>query len=218
MSNKSYLTLATHYKNCLIEGGDTFSGMGWPRQEDNFVRFAVMTEMIKPHLRVNRKLSILDFGCGTSHFYDYLAKNGLGESVKYTGLDILKESVLISKLKHPNNKYICADIIEDDSLLGMYDFILINGVFTQKLNMKSSDMKFFFQSILKILFKHTKIGISFNAMSQFVDFKKRGAFHLSLDYLCSFLCKEMSRNFIIRHDYGLYENTVLVYKVVNGKK
>jgi hypothetical protein len=36
-------------------------------------------------------------------------------------------------------------------------------------------------------------------------------FHLPLDLLSNFLVKNISRNFIIRNDYGLFEYTVYVY-------
>ena len=43
-------------------------------------------------------------------------------------------------------------------------------------------------------------------------------FHLPMDILASFLAHEISRHFVIRHDYGLYEYTAYVYRepVVNS--
>ena len=45
-----------------------------------------------------------------------------------------------------------------------------------------------------------------------VDWEKDFLFHLPLDTLAFFLTKELTRNFIIRNDYGLYEYTVYLYK------
>lgn len=49
-------------------------------------------------------------------------------------------------------------------------------------------------------------------MSKDVDWEREDLFHLSLDELSNFLTKEVSRNFIIRNDYGLYEYTTYLYK------
>ena len=49
-------------------------------------------------------------------------------------------------------------------------------------------------------------------MSKHVDWEREDLFHLSFDELGSFLKEEISRNFTIRNDYGLYEYTVYIYK------
>jgi hypothetical protein len=37
-------------------------------------------------------------------------------------------------------------------------------------------------------------------------------FHLPFDTLASFLTSELTRNFVFRNDYGLYEYTAYVYR------
>ena len=212
MSKMNYLQLADHYRLCLKEEGDTFLGMGWPREEDNATRFNVLIDFIRPHLNDASKVSILDFGCGTSHFYEHLIAKGLEKSVVYTGIDILEESILLSKNKFPKNNYICTDILKDPSALDQFDLIVINGLFTQRRGMKIREMKFFLETIIGTLFKEAKIGLAFNAMSQFVDYRKKGAFHINLAYASRFISQDLSRRFVIRQDYGLYENTFYIYR------
>ena len=48
--------------------------------------------------------------------------------------------------------------------------------------------------------------------SKNVDWERDDLFHLSLDKLSGFLCEKITRNFVIRNDYGLYEYTVYVLK------
>jgi hypothetical protein len=55
-------------------------------------------------------------------------------------------------------------------------------------------------------------GVAFNVMARHVDWMRDDLFHLSLDEMASFACRELSRDFVIRNDYGLYEYTVYVYK------
>ena len=70
----------------------------------------------------------------------------------------------------------------------------------------------FFSNALSILFKKTKIGIAFNLMSKHVDYEREDLFHVAHDELANFLTKNLSRNYIIRNDYGLYEYTTYLYK------
>ncbi len=49
-------------------------------------------------------------------------------------------------------------------------------------------------------------------MSKDVDWEREDLFHLPLNVLSNFLTKEVTRDFIIRYDYGLYEYTTYLYK------
>ena len=45
-----------------------------------------------------------------------------------------------------------------------------------------------------------------------VDWERDDLFHVPLDLLANFFSKNVSRNFIIRNDYDLYEYTVYLYR------
>ncbi len=49
-------------------------------------------------------------------------------------------------------------------------------------------------------------------MSKQVDWERDDLFHLPLDQMADFVCGNLSRNFVIRNDYGLYEYTTYVYR------
>ena len=65
--------------------------------------------------------------------------------------------------------------------------------------------------MLKKVFPLAKRGIAFNVMSKQVDWERNDLFHLSLDEMSSFVTKHLSRHFVVRNDYGLYEYTVYLY-------
>ena len=65
---------------------------------------------------------------------------------------------------------------------------------------------------LSQLFNLCKIGLAVNFMSITVDWKRNDLFHLSMDNLVRFVTKKLSRNFIIRNDYNLYEYTIYIFK------
>jgi len=159
-----------------------------------------------------KKITLLDFGCGGSSFYEYILRNKLDTVIKYSGLDILEKFINLSKNKFPSNDYYCLDILDDQNFLPDFDYIVINGVFTSKRCLSFGDMNEYFQAIILNVFQKAHKGIAFNVMSKHVDWERDDLFHLPFDVLATFLTKYVSRNFVIRHDYGLYEYTVYVYK------
>ena len=212
-SRKPYLSLAKHYRESLKRHGDCSLGMDWPREEDNLRRFSVMAELFQGEVvSSGKRAKLLDFGCGTSHFYQFLQRKGLADQITYTGIDIIPESIEIAKNKFPNNNYLCLDILDSRRALGVYDYITINGVFTQKRGMTEREMRSFLKRVLVRLYPCFRKGLAFNTLSGQVDFKRRGSFHVDLNWAAKLFANKLTRYFQVRHDYGLYENTFYLFK------
>jgi len=62
------------------------------------------------------------------------------------------------------------------------------------------------------LWNKTNVGIAFNLMSKHVDWERDDLFHVDLDTIGLFCSEFLSRNFVIRHDYKLFEYTIYCYK------
>ena len=88
----------------------------------------------------------------------------------------------------------------------------MNGVFTEKRELSFDEMWNYFTKLISIVYEKCNNGVAFNVMSKSVDWEREDLFHLPLDILSDFLCKKITRNFIIRNDYGLYEYTVYLLK------
>ncbi|NER20244.1 MAG: class I SAM-dependent methyltransferase [Symploca sp. SIO1C2] len=215
ITQKKYLNIVSHYESCLEKYGDTHLGVDWPNQQDIETRYRVMLEVIKQNFP--GQVTLLDFGCGTSHLYKYILEQRLHSKpkyyeIEYSGLDLSDKFVQLSQKKFPSNNYYCLDIMEDSVTLPEFDYIVMNGVFTEKRELSFDEMLTYFQNVVSKVFSKTRIGIAFNVMSKQVDWERDDLFHLSFDVLASFLTKNISRSFTIRHDYRLYEYTTYVYK------
>lgn len=210
MSKKQYLKIVEHYESCLIKHGDSHLGVDWPKEDDADLRYKIMLELI-PH---GKSVSLLDFGCGTARLYDFILKNEY-KSICYSGQDISNEFIKVSKKKYPYISFKCYDILESEEPLETIDYVVLNGVFTEKRDLSFEEMFEYFKSVLRALFLKTKYGIAFNVMTKHVDWEREDLFHLPFDLLVSFLKSEVSRNFIIRNDYGLFEYTVYLFKEPN---
>ncbi len=201
-----YEVLYRHYENCFDRHGDNHRGVDWPdaRQADR--RYQVMLGLIE-----RRPCTLLDLGCGLSHLYEFISSGRDYEGVEYAGLDISEKFINASKKKYPGNRYFLKDCLKEPLELH-FDYIVMNGVFTEKREMSHQAMYYFFTELLLKVYPFADRGLAFNVMSKQVDWEREDLFHLSLDDLAWFLHKNKMRNFVLRNDYGLYEYTVYLYR------
>ena len=209
MMDKEYLGIVSHYESCLQRHGDTHLGVDWPRQRDAEISYGVMLDVIRPADR-NASVQLLDFGCGASHLYEYILTRRM-DRISYSGLDLSEKFIELSKSKFPAVNYYCVDLLNEDTTIPNFDYIVMNGVFTEKCGLSFDEMFSYFKRLVAKVFEHAEVGIAFNAMSKQVDWERDDLFHLPFDILASFLSRKLSRNFIFRHDYGLYQYTTYVY-------
>ena len=209
MAEKKYLNIVSHYENCLDRYGDSHLGVDWPRVEDVLKRYRVMLEVIRSESQ-GKKVRLLDFGCGAAHLNEYIVEQRL-DHIQYAGLDLSEKFVRLSQSKFPDNEFFCLDVLEENSSVPIFDYILLNGVFTEKRELSFDEMFSYFKQLVRRVFEHATIGIAFNVMSKHVDWERDDLFHLPFDTLAEFLTKEVTRNFVFRNDYGLYEYTTYVY-------
>jgi hypothetical protein len=206
----NYLSIVSHYEKCLERHGDTHLGVDWPNKLDAETRYQVMRELIKP-IPSGGVVRLLDFGCGASHFYESILACGL-KGIDYSGLDLSEKFIALSRRKFPGNSYFCIDLLEEAVEIPAFDYIVLNGVFIEKRALAFDDMLSYFKQLVKKVFERAQIGIAFNVMSKHVDWERDDLFHLPFDLLAEFLRKEVSRNFVFRSDYKLYEYTTYVYR------
>jgi cyclopropane fatty-acyl-phospholipid synthase-like methyltransferase len=209
MESRKYLSLVSHYESCLERHGDTHLGVDWPKIEDVGTRYQVMLDVIRegPASRV----TLLDFGCGASHLNEFIVSRGL-ESIDYAGLDLSEKFVRLSREKFPANRYFCLDLLEDRAALPGFDYIVLNGVFTEKRELSFEEMLSFFKRLLPRVFERAAKGIAFNVMTKHVDWEREDLFHLPFDTAARFVQDELSSDFVFRNDYGLREYTTYVYR------
>jgi len=212
MANEpSYLTLQEHYERKLREHGDNHRGVDWPNRPDAEKRYDVMLDMIGS---TASQASLLDIRCGLAHLYDWIVEKRWDTHLTYEGLDISPAFITACRRKHPQIRFHELDILAPDSVLSarQYDYVVLNGVFTEKLAMSHAEMSSFFQRMLATAFEFVRKGVAFNVMSKHVDWERDDLFHLPFDEMAGFVTRNLTRNFVIRNDYGLFEYTVYLYR------
>ena len=195
--------------------GDSPLGMGWPNTPDAIRRYQIMLDVIRPQPSPAVSISILDLGCGCGHMYEYLHSEQFG-GIRYTGIDLSERFIDQCHTKYPAADFRHVDVLQTPEQLEIFDYVILNGVFTSRCAMSFQQMWDFARSLLSLAFHRARHGIAFNAMAKHVDWERDDLFHLPLDTFAAFASESLSRHFVIRNDYGLYEFAAYVYHLKTG--
>lgn len=205
---KSLNDLKEIYEKSLKKFGDNHQSVGWKNKNEALLRYKVMSDLFKNDYS---KKTILDVGCGLSHYFLFLKKKRI-HNFRYIGLDVSEQMINLSKKKYPDNIYLLGDVLNCNINFLKYDYATLNGLFTQKLNYSDKIMFYFFKKVIKKIFFLSKKGLAFNLLTPFPDWKKDVNYYPSFDKIIKFISKNLSNKFYINHNYKLFEYTVYVYK------
>ena len=209
----SYKQIANHYKEKFNQFGATPQGLDWDNEENMNKRYQVMLDLTQGE----ENISLLDFGCGYGGFYNFLIKNQHHNFINYSGVDINENLIIKARELYPNGEFFQSDInrntLDCDLFdMKMWDYVVMNGVFTVKQNLSQEEMIDFMCSALEKIWSKTNKGIAFNCMSKILDYERDDLFHVSFDQLSQWIYDNLSSKFTIRQDYGLREFTMYIYK------
>jgi SAM-dependent methyltransferase len=205
-----YMAIIRHYEVCFEKHGPTHRGADWPNAEDLAIRFEVMLGVVRD---VGPKpASLLDLGCGPALLLDFLRDTNRLEQFNYQGIDLSPAMITAANTRWPGHHFECRDILSDPMPTEAFDYVIMNGVLTEKVGLTQEVMSQYAQRIIASAYDMARVGIAFNVMSAHVDWQRDDLFHWPFDEMAAFLKKRCSRHFMIRADYGLYEYTVYVYR------
>lgn len=210
MNSCDYRQIIANCETRFDRHGDSHLGVGWTKKKEYAdLRYRVMLEALRPEWQ--RPMDILDFGCGLAHLKEYMRDNDVG-GLNYSGLDLSDKYLAASRAKFPDTTFLQVDLMQPGAEIPVYDFIIMNGLFNSRGTNSQAEMTEYMQDLLRNVWPFTRKGLAFNLMSKYLDWEREDLFHMPFDPLAAFLDREISRHFSIRHDYGLFEYTVYVYR------
>lgn len=203
-------SLHDHYRNKFLEYGATSMGVDWGIKEwAAELRQIKMLEVIS-NAR-DKKVSLLDVGCGYGALADTIKEIGL--NVDYFGVDVVPEIVAEARKRHPDYKFYTGDFLELS--LEQYDYVVCNGIMTQKLTATTLEMNNYCKCLIKMLFDKATHGIAFNLMNTHVNFQKDSLYYRNPVELMAWCISELSPHIKVDCAYELfYEYTIFLYKYV----
>lgn len=164
------------------------------------------------HYLDKNPIKLLDLGCGYGALLDYLISSNQLVKYEYHGIDASSKMIDSAISRHSSNNFEIRDILVDQLPPKSFDFVVMNGLFTEKQTLTASEMESFFVRMITAAFQACRYGIAFNVMHFHVDWQRDDLYHLPFDHMATLVQKCCGRHLTIRADYGLYEYTVYVYK------
>ena len=198
--------LTEHYRTLLKKHGDSPEAVQYSSPESQERRFQILLDIGDLEGK-----KILDFGCGTGQLGAYL--NRVCCKVDYSGVDIVPEFIDLCKSKFPMGRF---GFIDDFSEME-FDYIFVSGVFNNKIN----DNITFYKESIKKLYSMAKIGVSFNMMSAYVDYKDENLFYEYPENVFKFIKSEVTPYVVLKNDYEVkkdvvpFDFTVYAYRMPN---
>ncbi len=197
-----------YYTAKITEHGPSAKGVDWKDEQSQYWRFQQLLDLIP---NANEEFSFNDFGCGYGALLHYIIQ--LGWRCRYHGYDISPEMIkqanaLYNELNNPS--------VEAGFYLGetMHpaDYSVASGVFNVKQDASPDVWLEYILDCLRIINDNSRKGFAFNLMTIYSDpeYAQDKLYYADPKFFFDYCQKNFSRHIVLRHDYGLYEFTMIV--------
>ena len=206
------LKLGEHYAKKYAEYGATPEGVDWGSDPaDNHLRLDRMLAILELGYcqSSNEKPSLLDAGCGYGSLLDLIQKRGI--TVDYCGIDMCASMIEDAKSKHKDSEWLVGDVL---SLEGSrrFDYVVCNGILTQKLGTSIKAMDLYMQTIVTRMFELCRVGVAFNVMTTHVNFMAPNLYYKNPLEVLGWCMSTLTSRIRVDHAYPMYEYTVYLYR------
>lgn len=198
--------LLEHYAEKFSKHGATSYGVDWGGDPElTQARQKKMLGVIKG----SESVSLLDVGCGYGDLANLILRDGL--PIEYSGIEIVTAMVDHALGTYKNFRFHNGDFLVEN--LPQYDYIVCNGILTQKLTATTLEMNVYAQSLIRKMYSLAKIGVAFNVMNTHVNFQSSNLYYRNPTELMSWCTSELTPHIVIDSAYQpWYEYTVYLYK------
>lgn len=189
-----------NYRERIAQFGPTFESMKSGSVEKQRIRHAIHATALS-----GDSPSVLDIGCGLGDFYQFL--KGAGRACRYTGVDIVPEYIEECRKKFPEARFLLCNVITE-GIGETYDSIVLSQALNHRYH--DSDNMEVLKTALRLAFAHTRISVSFDLLSSYVDFHEAYLFNYSPEEVFRF-AKTLTRRVALRHDYRPFEFAIQLF-------
>lgn len=166
--------------------------LGWTDYYAQQKRFKILNE-----IGIEANDSILDVGCGYGDF-------SLLVGEKYLGIDVRLQAIQAAREKYKYRKFELGDIFGAKQ----HDWIVASGIFCFEYEQWEEDTL----QIIKKMFELCHKGVAVNFLSSLNFEKVEGLKYVSPVHVIQNIILHISNNFTIKHNYGIDDFTIYLYK------
>jgi SAM-dependent methyltransferase len=199
--------LHDHYRQTFLAHGPTSAGVDWgPRDDAARLRHDVMLAVADGCPPGG---TLLDVGCGYGALADRIDERGL--DLDYTGIDVVAEMVAEGRRRHPHRRFLQGDFLAAEGL-GSFDYVVCNGILTQKLAATTLEMNTHARRLIAALFAACRRGLAFNVMTTHVNYQADNLYYRNPAELLAWCMSELTPRVRLDHAYPLYEYTLYLHR------
>lgn len=196
---------ADYYSGRFAEHGAQPRGVDWNDEASQTLRFRQLLDVVVgPN---DEAFSITDYGCGYGALVAHLTT--AGRPFSYQGFDVAE-----SLLRRARELYAGDDrtFVAEEEQLQPTEYAVASGVFNVKQRADADEWTEYVVATLRRLDTLATRGFAFNMLTSYSDREKmRPDLYYGDPCFYFDLCRRaFSRHVALRHDYGLWEFTVIV--------
>lgn len=179
----------------------------WGSKQSQEKRFGALSNIFL----TREKFTVIDYGCGLCHFYDYLSAQGFTD-FNYIGIDINERFVTESQKKHSHLQIEAGGKAKAMELLqtGTVDYLISSGIYN--LGNSIDEVEQIFMDDYADFFNLVKTGIGSNFLSDFSTNKDTESIYHNPHSLLEKCTQTISKNILYFHNYLPHDFTILMYK------
>jgi cyclopropane fatty-acyl-phospholipid synthase-like methyltransferase len=196
-----------YYTKTFSEHGDSARGVDWKDGPSQALRFELIVNFMEPA----DGLSILDVGCGSGAFYQFVTEKYPQLTVHYTGIDWVEDMIDTARQKYPgdNAHFFVSDL---KSVETEFDYVIGSGIFNVKQSINEQQWREHILQTLKQMYQRSRRAVVFNVLTKYVDWTVEKLHYSDPMSLFDYCVKELSRHVCIDHSSQLYEYTMAVFQ------
>lgn len=199
--------LGRHYSERFAAHGPNSQGVDWGADPSKmFMRYEKMLDVVRSPATM--KPSLLDVGCGYGGLLTFATEQGI--DLDYTGIDIAGNMIQWANENALGGRFIVGDVMEHDFGTD-FDYVVCNGILTQKLDVPGLEMDRFASRLIHRLFSLARGGTAFNVMTTKVNHFANNLYYRNPAELLAWCMSEITSHIRLDHSYPLYEFTVYLY-------
>jgi SAM-dependent methyltransferase len=198
------------FRGKLRDFGPSAEGMGWRDRQAQWIRFRQLVNIIEP----SGSFTLNDIGCGAGDLVQLLQEE-FPDRFTYRGYDALPEMVGVARKRYPISTVSFHALAEYDELMPA-DYSVASGIFNVRNSTSDEAWLAYLLNTLHAMSTCSARGFAFNALTSYSDHDRMRPelYYADPLFLFDYCKKNFSKNVALLHDYGIFDFTILVRKVV----
>lgn len=197
--------IVDYFQDRFERHGLSEQSLGWTKGKQ-LIRFSQLTR----NFQLEGK-ELIDIGCGFGDFHRLLQSKSVSLSA-YTGFDLVPDFIKVARERWSGNQnnFVLGNYLDSQSLQA--DYVIGSGLFGLRIHENEGEQYAYVERVLRKALNDARIGISFDFISDKVDFRSGDAdFHASPTKILE-LAYGLSRNLLLDNSCMPFEFSLCIFK------